>query len=169
MNAIFFGLKRAYYASLVGSRALTRHHDLTPARFDLMYLIDTRGPYVHQSTLWRSLGVSRATTSRMLCALETLGLIRRERGDYDTRQRIVTLTQKGRQLIKSAIRRIIGSGIAELMMESASAIHGYARSAVEGSVGTFERHLEVVQQTFAQRSVALYFFTPYDPLGAADG
>lgn len=167
MNVIFFGLKRAYYASLLGSRVLAKRYGLTPARFDVMYLLETSGPFVEQRAIWRKLGVSRATTSRMLNSLEALGLIRREAGFSDARQRIVFLTQKGKQLIKVARTRIIDSGLSDLMMESASTCYRYSRASVEAAVGTFESHLVAVQQTFCKPERTLYSWAPYDPFERA--
>lgn len=163
MNTICFGLKRAYYASLLGSRALTkRFSGLTPARFDALYLLRDDGLKT-QSSMWHSLGVSRATISKMLHSLEALGWIQRSRGYPDTRQRVVWLTQKGKQLLQRAIRTILGSGISDLMMGSMSTDQNYSPSAMDAAIFAFETHLVSVQKTFRHHQLSLYPWAPYDP------
>jgi DNA-binding Lrp family transcriptional regulator len=57
--------------------------------------------FVRQSDIWRQLGVSPVTVSKMLRALEKLGLVRRERSiAADRRQVYVELTRKARGLRK---------------------------------------------------------------------
>jgi DNA-binding MarR family transcriptional regulator len=122
-NAQFFGLKRAFHATLRLTRPLLAKLGLTAARFDLLYAL----PHgwnrfcrdMRQSDLRALLGVSRPTVSRMLASLEEPGLIRRERDVFDRRQIRVTLTQRGRALIRKAVRHFMDSGWAELALDSA--------------------------------------------------
>jgi len=160
MNTVFFGLKRSYYATLTGARALTKHYGLTPARFDLMFLLQEPGKT--QSSLWAALGVSRTTVSRMLQSLEELGLIERKKGGYfgneDRRQRMVYLTKKGMWLLKQAIRGILGSGISDLMMRSTAALYDYSRVAIESAILNLEWHFRAIQETFRGRGRALELY-----------
>ncbi|MDP9036795.1 MAG: MarR family transcriptional regulator, partial [Myxococcota bacterium] len=92
MNAIFFGTKRAFQSCLRLMRPYLAQLGLTAARFDMLTAI-WRHPYgLLQRELRKMLGVTAPTISRMLRSLEQLGLVRRERGIRDTRQRHVTLT-----------------------------------------------------------------------------
>jgi DNA-binding MarR family transcriptional regulator len=123
MNAIFFGLKRAYHGTLRIARATLAAMGLTAARFDLLFALLEGERECEcgtlQSDLRRELGVSRPTVSRMLSSLETLGLVRRERSPYDRRQVSVELTRRGRLLIARAHRRMTRSGQAQLAVDCA--------------------------------------------------
>ena len=76
MHVLYFGLKRAFHATLKINRPLLDRHAITPARFDLLYVIHLeRWGSLRQSKLRRVLGVARPTISRMVRSLETLGLL----------------------------------------------------------------------------------------------
>jgi DNA-binding MarR family transcriptional regulator len=119
MHAVFFGLKRAYYATLGLTRRTLKKMGLTAARMDLMYLVNKtrRGP-TPQSALWRTLGVVPSVVSRMLKRLEELDYVKRTVNPYDKRELLVTLTIKGRARIRRAIRRFIQWGYAQLALHS---------------------------------------------------
>jgi DNA-binding MarR family transcriptional regulator len=121
MNAIFFGLKRAFHGTLRLARPTLTSHGLTAARFDLLYALmgsdRTFGKY--QSRLRKKLGVSRPTVSRMLRSLEERGLVSRERSRVDRRQLDVRLTDLGRALIRRAHKVLTESGWAQLAVDSA--------------------------------------------------
>lgn len=121
MNAILFGLKRAFQASLQFTRPLVAAFDLTAARFDMLYAIKQSSKYgIMQSDLRRVLGVSAPTVSRMLRSLRRLGLVTGSRLTYgDGRQRIVTLTIAGLACIRRAIRWIIRRRKARLAFDIA--------------------------------------------------
>lgn len=120
MSPVFFGLKRAYYATLGLTRRTLRRMGLTAARMDLLYLVNKtrRGP-TQQSALWRTLGVDPSVISRMLQRLEEMGYVRREVDPHDKRERLVSLTIKGRARIRRAIRQFIQWGYAQLALHSA--------------------------------------------------
>ena len=110
MNAILFGMKRAFQASLRFTRSAVAAFGLTAARFVMLYAI--KGSYkihdVRQSDLRRSLGVTAPTVSRMLRSLEKLGFVSRVRPTSgDTRQRIVSLTIAGLACIRRAFRSLV--------------------------------------------------------------
>ena len=123
MNQQFFGLKRAFHATLRLTRASLAKLGLTAARFDLLYALPhgfqqwEQGMW--QSALRRELGVSPPTVSRMLASLEQLGLVRRERHLDDRRQVVVALTRRGCTLIRKAQRLFIDSGWAQLALDTA--------------------------------------------------
>jgi DNA-binding MarR family transcriptional regulator len=123
MNQQFFGLKRAFHATLRLTRASLAKLGLTAARFDLLYALprgrDRSSCTIRQSDLRGRLGVSRPTVSRMLGSLEELGLIRRTRDRVDGRQRVVALTEEGCTLIRRALRHFFESGWAQLALDSA--------------------------------------------------
>jgi DNA-binding MarR family transcriptional regulator len=119
MHPVFFGLKRAYYATLGLTRRTLRKMGLTAARMDMLYVIHKRGLYpTQQGALWRTLGVCPSVVSRMLKRLEEMGYVERDVVTNDTRKRTVTLTIKGRARILRAIRQFIGWGYARLVLHS---------------------------------------------------
>jgi DNA-binding MarR family transcriptional regulator len=123
MNAIFFGLKRAFHSTLRVTRRMLTRLGLTAARFDMLYAL----PHAHcrigsgmlQSELRGQLGVSRPTVSRMLGSLEELGLVLRKPDSKDRRQVFVALTEAGRALIRSAELVFIHSGYIQLAVDTA--------------------------------------------------
>jgi DNA-binding MarR family transcriptional regulator len=118
MHSVFFGLKRAHHSVLRTTRRALAQLGLTAARFDLLYAVHERMPF-GQIDLCQALGVSAPTVSRMLASLEELGLIKREVGCPDRRCREVMLTDVGLRCIEEAIRSLIVSGTAQLLVDSA--------------------------------------------------
>ncbi len=117
MHRVFFGLKRAYYASLGLTRRTLRDMGLTAARMDLLYVIHKKGRHgILQSDLWRTLGVCPSVVSRMLKRLEAMGYVRSGVVPGYVRKREVFLTVRGRARILRAIRQFIGWGFAELAL-----------------------------------------------------
>jgi DNA-binding MarR family transcriptional regulator len=122
VNAIFFGLKRAFHGTLRVTRSLLVRLGLTAARFDMLYVLAQRrqaGSAMLQSKLRRELGVSRPTVSRMLASLEELGLVHRERDQRDRRQVSVSLTRLGRKTIQRAKGIFIRTGLIQLVLDTA--------------------------------------------------
>lgn len=123
VDAIFFGLKRAYHGTLRVTRRMLARIGLTAARFDLMYALPhggfRAGKGTLQSLLRRQLGVSRPTISRMLGSLEELGLVTRKPDRLDRRQVFVALTLAGRRLLRKAKRTFMESGYIQLAVDTA--------------------------------------------------
>jgi DNA-binding MarR family transcriptional regulator len=160
MNQIFFGLKRAHHGVLRITRSALAKLGLTAARFDLMYVVHQRRD-VTQREVRGELGVSAATVSRMLKSLETIGLLRRERADWDRRQRLVRLTEAGGRSIRSAIRHFIKWGAAQLMVDGALCPEGwYDDAACLTAMDALEGHLRNIREAYGDVA-ALYY--PWDP------
>ena len=122
MNAIFFGVKRAFHSTLRVARPLLTSLGLTAARFDLLYAVASETSFrMLQSKLRRTLGVTAPTVSRMVTSLEELGLVRRSRFDFDARQRWVELTHEGLVSLRRAVEVTMGSGVVQLAVDSALA------------------------------------------------
>src|SRR6266536_1713744 len=85
MHPIPFFLKRAHHSSLAKQRKWLAEFEITPARYDLLVVIADinswmkKVHFVHQSDLWKALGVTPAVVCKMLRALEKLKLVRRQR------------------------------------------------------------------------------------------
>jgi DNA-binding MarR family transcriptional regulator len=132
MHGIFFGLKRAHQSTLRIARPMLSKVGLTAARFDLLYALKDRRSGMLQGRLQRTLGVSRATVSRMLSSLEDLGLVKREVDDGDRRRKRVILTPLGRERIVMAHKQLTRSGWAQLAIDSALGSEGRSESWCRG-------------------------------------
>lgn len=158
MHAIFFGLKRAFHASLRIPQRITRRHRLTPARFDMLYLVDRSELHAPQAGLRAALGVSRATVSRMLRSLEELGMIRRRRS-IDHRTRDVYLTDYGRTMFRRAARELWGTGLVDLLVERFASLH-LTPDPIFRDICTLDSHLSWLRRQ-ARDSATLYY--PWHP------
>ena len=98
MYLVPFDLKRAYLSSLSHLHRVTKPHELTPARFELLDLLGDGA--MLQSAIHRALGVTRATTCRMLVSLYELGLVSR-RHPPGKRNYLVQLTAEGRKRLRA--------------------------------------------------------------------
>jgi DNA-binding MarR family transcriptional regulator len=102
MHPLPFTFKRIHHRLLAFARPFAKFFATTPARYDMLVRIDDyRG--IFQAWLSIELGVTRATVSRMLIALERLGLVKRtwriESDYFGRRSKWVTLTDEGRRLV----------------------------------------------------------------------
>lgn len=122
MHPMFFGIKRVHLRTLAVSRTLLAEFLLTPARFDLMRVVELHSDGIVQRNIQYLLGVSAPTVSRMLKALELLGMIRRKRREADRRCVDVHITEVGRYFVGLARDELIESGIAQRF-----ALRGLAR------------------------------------------
>jgi DNA-binding MarR family transcriptional regulator len=158
MNAIAFGTKRTFHGFLRVTRKALASVGLTAARFDLMQpLLATYGGAVYsvrQSKLRRELGVTAGVVSRMLRGLEALGLVERTR-DYDRRQRIVTLTERGKDCLRRA-RRLLLRGVQRIVCD---AICFGRRSDPQNwyiEMDTLESYLRVLRRDFGDTATLYY-------------
>lgn len=102
MHAVALAVKRAHLRTVINLGRCARRFGITPARYDLLYAIWWHHVQ-YQRDLWSMLDVSRATVSRMVIALEKLGLVRR--GPHRGRaSRTIALTAEGRDVIEEAFR-----------------------------------------------------------------
>jgi DNA-binding MarR family transcriptional regulator len=107
MHAVPFLLKRAYQASLKMLRPIAARHDLTPARFDLLYALKAIRCYAQdQTALAKRLGVTRPTVCKMVRALEKAGFIERHVDTRDRRFRRLELTQHGQRRFTKLLKRL---------------------------------------------------------------
>jgi DNA-binding MarR family transcriptional regulator len=109
MHTLMFQLKRAHLCAVAGARALSHKTGLTPARHDLLRCIVGFGRVYfdgefeeYQSRLWRALGISRTSASKMVRRLIELGLARRRRAPRDRRTFLVSLTREGERRMRRA-------------------------------------------------------------------
>ena len=114
MHSMFFGIKRVHLRTLHISRALLHKMGLTPARFDMMRIVELHRQHgVTQAKIIALLGVSGATVSRMLSSLEELGYVLREEIPRDRRALLVKITERGLERVRHARETLVDSGRAE--------------------------------------------------------
>jgi DNA-binding MarR family transcriptional regulator len=94
---------------------------------------------LRQRDLIESLGVSRATGSQVLNQLDDLGLIERRWDEADARNRVVTLTGKGRDL-ESPVLAVFDE-VEEMLQDGGSERQIEAAFAALGSMLSNERDL----------------------------
>jgi DNA-binding MarR family transcriptional regulator len=164
MNAILFGLKRAFQATLRVTRPGLSRLGLTAARFDMLTAIDSfpMGPL--QKELRGALGVTRATISRMVRSLEELGLVRRFRTPEDRRQIQVEVTRAGQRLIRRARRRFVDSGAIQLAVDCAlvGGVHFGDESACLVAMDGAESILRRIREGFYDNAGLRYRWHPDD-------
>ncbi len=125
MDQIFFGLKRAFHRTLRVQQKLAAEYGLTPARFDMLCAMrnwqhTSMGMPLSQRILRDTLGVSAATVSRMLKALEKLWLVwRGPREGKLNSSRELRLTPRGFMLIRRAMHKLFHSGRARRIIDRA--------------------------------------------------
>ena len=72
--------------------------DVTPVQYGIMSTV-AQQPKLDQARLSEAAGVDRATLANVVARLETNGLIKRTQGRLDKRQKIVTLTPRGKTIL----------------------------------------------------------------------
>lgn len=105
MDGTVFGMKRAHLVvqhRLV--KKMLRRTGLTPARFDMLFVLFEQWWGIEQKQLRKCLGVARSTVSRMLGALDGLGLVSRGMKRNGS-SRYVTITELGKSVLKRAMMR----------------------------------------------------------------
>ncbi|MDB5220325.1 MAG: MarR family [Myxococcaceae bacterium] len=108
MHTMFFSVKRVHLRVVEISKRLVKRFELTPARFDLLRIVDEHHPHpVAQAKIRALLGVSAATVSRMLISLEKLGFVERTESKVDARNLLVALTPYGWNQVDQAMVALI--------------------------------------------------------------
>lgn len=162
MNVLFFAFKRAHQATLRPARQIAAVHGVTPARFDMLYAI-SKAPFGdRQSDLRRTLGVSAPTVSRMLRALESLGLVVRRRPTRDTRQRIVTLTEEGAAIVREVFANAIDSDLVQLAVDSAFADGAPVPDMMLEDMDRAEHFCRQLRRAFRDTATLYYPYHPDD-------
>jgi DNA-binding MarR family transcriptional regulator len=115
MDDMLFGAKRAYWASFRFAWWKTRPFCITPARVNLLRVLYTAPHRFKASQLYirHHLGVAGSVVSRMVRALERLGLVTRERDDEDRRRKVCVLTAAGRKLLELVWEGLVRSRVIE--------------------------------------------------------
>ncbi len=115
MHPVFHSFKRLHWSSMRFARDWAEEYGTTPARFDMMLTIARAGG-ITMANLRRALDVCGPVVSRMLEALEDLGLARREPYERDRRTYWVTLTPRGQQRLAFAQAELLEEGFTETQL-----------------------------------------------------
>jgi len=102
MHPIFFSVKRVHLEAVRFIDEIMGYTGLTPARFDLMRILEVHSHGMVQGTVAWLLGVSAPVVSRMVKALEERGYLTRTRLERDKRCLLVALTERGKLLLRTA-------------------------------------------------------------------
>ena len=102
MHRGIWAVKRAHWWTWMKARRLLRKRErapLTPARFDVLFVLEERGKMMQRS-LRRILNVVGSTMSEMLGDLENSGFV--DRGPRSKAGRTVAISKKGRDAISNS-------------------------------------------------------------------
>jgi DNA-binding MarR family transcriptional regulator len=158
MNAVTFATKRAFQGFVRVTRKQMVELGLTAARFDLLSTLVEAGRAngaVRQSEIRRMLGVTAPVVTRMLRALQALGLVRRWRDYLDRRQVRVALTEEGEQCILRA-RKVMLPAVKKMVYRAIC--FGRHRSADARLIhmDTLEGYLRGLREMFGDRARLYY-------------
>jgi DNA-binding MarR family transcriptional regulator len=158
VHTTFFSVKRAFHGVLRIARRPLAHFGLTPARFDMLYVLYRDSLHrCWQSTLRDALGVTAPTACRMLASLQKLGLVTRERDRADRRQRVVRLTDSGLRRMQKVHDELVASGAAQLAVDCALAFpKQHDRRAANTAMRIFERFLVRMRFQFGDIATLSY-------------
>jgi DNA-binding MarR family transcriptional regulator len=121
MHHLPFSFKRAHHATLKLLRPIAARNGLTPARFDLLYVLHAKSGEVepYQFRIAKFLGLCRSTICKMVGAMEKLGLVERSPEYlFDHRRRRVRLTRYGRHCIRLVLKAIRRREVEKPLLES---------------------------------------------------
>jgi DNA-binding MarR family transcriptional regulator len=163
-----FHMKRAHLSALASARELSSEMGLTPARFDLMRAVVAFGSteVQKQSKLWRALGISRASGSRMVRKLMGLGLLGRVRCADDRRTFVVSLTAEGERRLREGTVRLLVEQPLQSRYESA---FGTPSPSTSRAVQNLESALRTSARHLGDRSWNLYLSRASAPAARARG
>jgi DNA-binding MarR family transcriptional regulator len=162
VNAITFGTKRAFHGFLRATRKRLVEMGLTAARFDLLSVLvsccrgDLCTPGVRQSEVRRMLGVTAPVVTRMVRALEGLGLVQRWREQCgDRRQVRVGLTEAGERCILEA-RKVMLPAVKRMVYRAICFGGHRSADARFVHIATLEEYLNGLRRRFRD-TAGLYY------------
>jgi DNA-binding MarR family transcriptional regulator len=133
MHYLSLEMKRAHWAAVGVARSIAAEFWLTPARFDLLYVVRRFGGGSGQNAIARQLGVSGATVSRMLRSLEELGFVRRVRMSFDLRRKVIRLSSWAEEFIDRAIRAFVDGKVMHRIYQAMRDLGSKAIRAAKGA------------------------------------
>ncbi len=160
MHSLSFQLKRAHHRVVALGKRVLRKFALTPARFDLLYIVYQRWMFQKrlydapaQTDLCRILGVTAATVSKMLRSLEERGIVKRFRSTVDRRTKQVALTDEGLELFRDAFEHVFETPRLDVAYQSA---FGAPSARVELTVIRIKKGIRTIATAFGDTSSLSY-------------
>ena len=155
MHDLTFRFKRAHLSAVAYAKPLMKKWGLTPARFDLLYVVQQGGPYgVLQSTIWETLGLHRSTISKMCARLEQIGFIERfDAPEEPGHELLVKLTRENAVAITLAIKTLYRACAFQYAYRVMFA--SFAPD-VDAFISTMRRGLERIGRALGDSSTLLY-------------
>jgi DNA-binding MarR family transcriptional regulator len=98
-------LREICFIVKIEGRIVLKDYPITAAQFDLLQRLYFRGP-MKMVDLSQSLGIAKSTLSGITKRLESAGYVERKRG-IDKRVYMLSISEKGKQIIQSVIERRI--------------------------------------------------------------
>jgi DNA-binding MarR family transcriptional regulator len=153
MHPFSFRLKRAHQRVVLLGGSILREFGLTPARFDLLFLVHERlNDAPTQTELSRALGVTAATVSRMVRSLEELGIVMRFHV-ADRRAKHVALTEGGIALFREASWHAFG----DLLSQTYQSAFGKPSAWIDLVVTKLAVQVEKIARAFGDTSALLTY------------
>ena len=126
MHPLFHSFKRMYWSSMRFARDWAKEYGLTPARIDMLILIDHHNG-VLQRDIHEILDVVEPVVSRMLKSLEKLGYIARSFSEDDGRMKWVRLTGRGWRRLRLVVSELLYAGFTERCVRILVAPHALTK------------------------------------------
>ena len=162
MHQLFFTLRRGFHTSNQFLSRMLKPLGITPARLDVLHAVDELGVRPRQTWLAQWFGVTAATMSKLVRALEGLGLIERARDPTDARAFRISLTALGLRLLRRVQREIGGSGAAEFAAASAVACKWWDENQAFMQMEAFDDALRRIRKQFGDIAGFHYPWHPDD-------
>jgi DNA-binding MarR family transcriptional regulator len=160
MDSTMFSVKRAFLRTVSFGRQALEPFGLTPARFDLMFLLRDN-PYRPQGDLWKILGLHPSTVSKMLKRLDQLNLVWRNGDPEDERRTLCRLSPDGEKALEAAIAELVANGAIEAFV--ADSIGGNRLECKRSvAVLNLQEGLLRLRRQFLDSARLLYVFDPAD-------
>jgi DNA-binding MarR family transcriptional regulator len=153
VHRIFFSIKMVHLRVIEIGKAMLEEYGLTPARFDMLRVVFAHEHGVLQSRMIALLGVSGATVSRMLKALEELGFVTRTPYERDRRNLFIELTNYGWTVLDQAMISILGMGNARELARRGVTGRAYADDAADEKLGVLQGLLSKMRKAYDDRAL----------------
>ncbi len=99
---------RGTHRKLLKSKLSELEIAITPLHFEIINLVDKEGP-LHAKIIGDRLQVSKAQMTQLLTRLEQMKLVQRNTDSQDRRANIISLTDKGRVMVKEFKETILNN------------------------------------------------------------
>jgi DNA-binding MarR family transcriptional regulator len=136
---------------------MLRKFELTPARFDVLYVVQRSGPHgVLQSKIWETLGLHKSTISKMCKRLEELGFIERMDALGRFHNVLVRLTKEGVIKLGLAMRWVFADRGPRFVMRALMFGIEHTVAGVDDFIAKLRRNVHRAARNLGDDSTLLY-------------